>query len=160
MSVVFKKLLGHFRGLAEKLLDLKDAPHSLAGGVAIGMFIGFTPLFGVKTLLCLGLAFLLRCNPIAAVISVSLHDVVTPFWPVLLELEYKIGWEFLHWLREAPPEVQSAHFHIQDVMKWTTFLTIGFPLLVGSMFLSIPAAIIAYFLTLPIFKRREERRKS
>jgi uncharacterized protein (DUF2062 family) len=94
------------------------------------------------------------------VISVSLHDVVTPFWPVLLEAEYKIGWEFLRWLHESPPEVQSMHFHIQDVMKWTTFFTIGLPLLVGSMFLSIPAALVAYFLTLPIFRRREQRRQT
>jgi len=157
---VFKKLLNYFCSLREKLLNLRDAPHALAGSVAIGMFIGFTPLFGLKTLLCLGLAFVLRCNPIAAVISVSLHDVVTPFWPVILEAEYKIGWEFLHWLHESPPEVQSMHFHIQDVMKWTTFFTIGLPLLVGAMFLSIPAAFIAYFLTLPIFRRREQRRQT
>jgi Uncharacterized protein conserved in bacteria (DUF2062) len=39
------------------------------------MFIGFTPLFGVKTLLSLGVAYLLRCNPIAAVIAVSLHHI-------------------------------------------------------------------------------------
>jgi uncharacterized protein (DUF2062 family) len=157
---VIKKLVDYFHALREKLLNLRDAPHALAGGVAIGMFIGFTPLFGLKTLLCLGLAFVLRCNPIAAVISVSLHDVVTPFWPVLLEMEYKIGWEFLRRIQEAPAEVQSMHFHIQDVMKWTTFFTIGLPLLVGSMFLSIPAAIIAYFVTLPIFHRREKHRQT
>lgn len=153
---MIKRLLNYFRALGEKLLNLKGAPHALAGGVAIGMFIGFTPLFGLKTLLCVGLAFVLRCNPIAAVISVSLHDVVTPFWPVILEAEYKIGWEVLHWIRESPPEAQSMHFRIQDVMKWTTFFTIGLPLLVGSMCLSIPAALIAYLLTLPIFRRREQ----
>ena len=157
---VFEKLAAHFRSLREKLLDLRDAPHALAGGVAIGMFIGFTPLFGLKTLLCLAAAYLLRCNPIAAVIAVSLHDVVTPFWPVLLELEFKIGWEVLGWLREAPPTPPSMHFHIRDVMQWTTFLGVGLPMLVGSLFLSAPAALIAYWLTLPVFRRRAERRNS
>ena len=66
------------RGLGAKLVTLRDTPHAIAGGVAIGVFIGFTPLFGIKTLLSLGAAYLLRCNPIAAVIAVSLHDVVTP----------------------------------------------------------------------------------
>ena len=145
--------------LRDKLLDLHDAPHALAGGVAIGMFIGFTPLFGLKTLLCLAAAYLLRCNPIAAVIAVSLHDVVTPFWPVLLELEYKIGWEVLGWLHEAPAAPPSLHFHMHDVMQWTTFLGVGLPMLVGSMFLSAPAALVAYWLTLPVFRRRAERRK-
>jgi uncharacterized protein (DUF2062 family) len=44
-------------------------------------------------------------------------------------------------------------------MQWTTFLTYGLPMLVGSLFLSTPAAIVAYWLTLPLFRRREERRK-
>jgi uncharacterized protein (DUF2062 family) len=157
---VLQKLAAHFRSLREKLLDLRDAPHALAGGVAIGMFIGFTPLFGLKTLLCLAAAYLLRCNPIAAVIAVSLHDVVTPFWPVLLELEFKIGWEVLKILHDTPPAPSSMHFHIRDVMQWTTFLGLGLPMLVGSMFLSAPAAFIAYWLTLPVFKRREQRRNS
>jgi len=155
---VLEKLAAHFRTLREKLLDLRDAPHALAGGVAIGMFIGFTPLFGLKTLLCLALAWLLRCNPIAAVIAVSLHDVVTPIWPVLLELEFKIGWEVLTIFHDAPPVPPSMHFHIRDVMQWTTFLGVGLPMLVGSMFLSAPAAFIAYWLTLPVFRRRAERR--
>lgn len=157
---MIKKLAAHFQSLREKLLNLRDAPHALAGGVAIGMFIGFTPLFGMKTLLCLALAYLLRCNPIAAVISVSLHDVVTPFWPVLLEIEYKIGWDFLRWIQEAPPQPPSLHFHLRDVMQWTTFLGVGLPMLIGSLFLSTPAAFLAYWLTLPIFRRRAERRQT
>lgn len=156
---MFDKLAKHFFVLRDKLLDLRDAPHALAGGVAIGMFIGFTPLFGLKTLLCLAAAYLLRCNPIAAVISVSLHDVVTPFWPVLLELEYKIGWEVLGWLHQAPAAQPPQHFHMHEVMQWTTFLGVGLPMLVGSMFLSAPAALIAYWITLPVFRRRAERRK-
>lgn len=156
---MLKKLVGHFKSLRDKLLDLQDAPHALAGGVALGMFIGFTPLFGVKTLLCVALAYLLRCNPVAAVISVSLHDVVTPFWPVLLEIEYKIGWDFLGLLREAPTEMPSLHLHLRDVMQWTTFLGVGLPMLVGSLFLSTPAACIAYWLTLPVFRRRSERKQ-
>jgi len=157
---VFKKLASHFQTLRQKLLDLQDAPHALAGGVAIGMFIGFTPLFGVKTLLCLGLAFLLRCNPIAAVISVTIHDVVTPLWPFLLGLEYEIGSTILRFVNGTPPEIHTLHFHIHDVMQWTTFFGLGLPMLIGSMFLSAPAAAIAYFATLPIFRRREALRKT
>jgi len=43
-------------------------------------------------------------------------------------------------------------------MKWTTFLTIGLPMLIGSLFLSAPAAAISYAVMLPVFKRRERRR--
>jgi uncharacterized protein (DUF2062 family) len=154
---VFQKLLGHFRALAERLMNLKDKPHSLAGGVAIGIFIGFTPLFGLKTLLCIGVAYALRCNPIAAVIAVSLHDVVTPFWPVLLEIEFKAGEQVLRWLGGGGLESMPTHLHIHDVMKWTTFLDLGLPMLIGSVFLAVPGALAAYFLTLPVFKRHAAR---
>ena len=155
---MFKKIAVYFSSLVSKLLDLHDAPHSLAGGVAIGMFMGFTPLFGLKTLLCVGFAYLLRCNPIAAVIAVSLHDVVTPFWPVLLEIEYAIGSKLLGFFDGVAHPASVTEFHIHELMKWTTFFTIGLPMLLGSMFLSAPAAAVSYAVMLPVFKRRERRR--
>ena len=82
-----KSLMEHFKGSRIKVGHVAGYPHAIAGGVAIGVFVGFTPLFGIKTLLSLGGAYLLRCNPIAAVIAVSLHDIVTPLWPVLLRVD-------------------------------------------------------------------------
>ena len=155
---MFKKIAVYFSSLVSKLLNLHDAPHSLAGGVAIGMFMGFTPLFGLKTLLCVGAAYIFRCNPIAAVIAVSLHDVVTPFWPVLLEIEYAIGSKLLGFFDGVAHPASVTEFHIHELMKWTTFFTIGLPMLLGSMFLSAPAAAVSYAVMLPVFKRRERRR--
>lgn len=142
------------RDLCTKLLSLKDNPHAIAGGVAIGVFMGFTPLFGLKTLLSLGAAYALRCNPIAAVIAVSLHDVVTPLWPVLLRLEYEIGYWILSHPHQFPPKMEFHHLHVAEMLKWTTFFDIGLPLLVGSLFLSAPSAAFFYALTLAILKRR------
>ncbi len=153
-----KKLLAYFASLGRRLLELRDTPHAIAGGVAIGMFIGFTPLFGLKTLLCLALAYILRCSPIAAVIAVSLHDVVTPFWPVLLKVEYDLGSWILGHFHHLPPKVEMHHFHLQEMLKWTTFFNVGLPLLVGSLFLSIPAALIAYSGMLTFLQYREKKR--
>ncbi len=150
-----RKVLEYFRGILRKLFSLKDNPHAIAGGVAIGMFVGFTPLFGLKTLLALGAAWLLRCNPIAAVISVSLHDVVTPFWPFLLRIEYDIGYWILSHPHVLPPHLEMHHLKVSEFFKWTTFLKVGLPLLVGSMFLSVPAAMFFYALTLGVLKWRE-----
>jgi uncharacterized protein (DUF2062 family) len=38
-----RKLIDYLKGLAAKLVTLRDTPHAIAGGVAIGVFIGFTP---------------------------------------------------------------------------------------------------------------------
>jgi len=154
----FVRLWHYFVGLFTKLLSLKDTPHAIAGGVAIGMFMGFTPLFGLKTLLCLGAAYALRCNPIAAVVTVCLHDIVTPIWPILLRIEYDIGYFILSNPHTFPPKLESSHFHLGEIMKWSTFLNLGLPMLVGSLFLATPAAIISYFLTLFVAKRREARK--
>jgi uncharacterized protein len=153
-----RKVIGHFRALGAKLVTLRDTPHAIAGGVAIGVFIGFTPLFGVKTLLSLGVAYLLRCNPIAAVIAVSLHDVVTPFWPLLLRLEYDLGFWVLSNPHHFPPKIQMHHLHFSDLMKWTTFFDVGLPLLIGSLFLAAPAALLFYFIFLESLKAREARK--
>jgi uncharacterized protein (DUF2062 family) len=153
-----KKLVAYFVSLGRRLVELHDTPHAIAGGVAIGMFIGFTPLFGIKTLLCLGLAYLLRCNPIAAVIAVSLHDVITPFWPVLLKIEYEIGAWILGHLHHLPPKVDMRHFRFHEILKWTTFFSVGLPLLIGSIFLSTPAAIVSYAGMLKLLQYREKRR--
>jgi uncharacterized protein len=154
-----RKLVDHFKGLGAKLLTLRDTPHAIAGGVAIGVFIGFTPLFGIKTLLSLGVAYLLRCNPIAAVIAVSLHDVVTPLWPVLLRMEYDIGYWVLSKPHHLPPKLEMQHhIHLGEVLKWTTFFDVGLPLLVGSLFLAAPAALIFYFGLLELLKARQSRK--
>ncbi|GAB4178039.1 MAG: hypothetical protein Fur0032_18450 [Terrimicrobiaceae bacterium] len=141
---IIRKLAGKFLGLGRKLFEIKDRPHAVAGGAAIGIFMGFTPLFGLKTLLCLGASFVLRCNPIAAVVAVSLHDIVTPIWPFLLRIEYDLGYFILSRPHHIPPKLEHHHLHVGELLKWTTFLDLGLPLLVGSLFLAVPFAALTY----------------
>ena len=125
------------------LMTLPDTPHSIALGAAIGMFFGFTPLFGMKTLLSLAGAWLLKGNKIAAFISVTLHDIILPFWPAIFLWEYRMGMWTLH--RRVPQRPGFRHVALSDYMEWTTFFTVGQPLLVGSLFLALPAAVVVYF---------------
>ena len=157
-----KRLFKHLKDLAKKLVSLKDSPHAIAGGVAIGVFIGFTPLWGVKTLLCLGLAYALRCNPIAAVIAVSLHDVLTPFAPVFMRWQYDLGYWILSHPHLFPPKLEMLHTHIHpmEMLKWTTFFQLGLPILLGSLLFSVPAAALFYFIMLGLMKAREQRERS
>ena len=107
------------------------------------MFFGFTPLFGLKTLLSLAFAWLLKGNKIAAFISVTLHDIILPFWPAIALWEYRMGMWVLH--GRVPERSGLRRLARIDYMEWTTFLTVGHPLLVGSLFLAFPAALIVYF---------------
>ena len=125
------------------LMTLPDTPHSIALGSAIGMFFGFTPLFGLKTLLSIVGAWLCKGNKIAAFISVTLHDIILPFWPAIFLWEYRMGMWTLH--RRLPQRPGFRHVALRDYMEWTTFFTVGQPILVGSLFLALPAAVLVYF---------------
>jgi len=125
------------------LMTLPDTPHSIALGSAIGMFFGFTPLFGMKTLLSITVAWLCRSNKIAAVITVTLHDLLLPLVPAMFFWQYKLGmWAMYHRVPQRPGFRKVA---LSDFMEWTTFLTVGRPILVGSLFFAIPAGLLVYF---------------
>src|SRR5437764_11436248 len=56
------------------LMAIADTPHSIALGSAIGIFFGFTPLYPLKTLLSIGVAWGSRCNKICAAFAGTVHD--------------------------------------------------------------------------------------
>ena len=135
------------RFLIRKLLAIRGTPEAVAGGVAIGFFFGFTPLFGLKTLLSLFFAWLTGCNLIAAVIAGTLHDIALPFMPLLYRWQYDVGYWLLSRPHELPPSIMHAHLGGHAWRSWTTFLTVGRPLLVGSLIFATPMATISFFVT-------------
>lgn len=139
------------------LMAIKDTPHSIALGSAIGIFFGFTPLMSMKTLLSIGVAWLFRSNKIAAAISVTLHDVMLPLMPAIYLWEYKMGMWALH--GRVPLRPGFRHVALREYMQWTTFFTVGQPLLVGSLFLALPSAVIVYFLLRGIVARTQSSQK-
>jgi len=154
---MFQKLIAYFQGLLKKLLELRDTPHAIAGGVACGIFIGITPIFGLKTLASLLSAWLLRCSKLAAVIAVSLTDVITPFWPVVLRVQYDIGFWILSNPHRFPPKFDPHGLKIGELLKWSTFSEIGIPMLLGGVIMAAPCAAIFYAITYFTVKSRSLR---
>jgi uncharacterized protein (DUF2062 family) len=142
----------------ERLISIEDTPHSIALGLAIGIFFGFTPLWSVKTLLSIGVAWLFNCNKIAAVISVTLHDVILPFLPAIYWWEYKIGYWMLH--AAQPHHIRFSGGGLRDLVNWSFFVRIVWPTLVGSLFFALPSAIALYFLARWTVKRTHVHRQA
>ena len=133
------------RWLAEHhltLMTMADTPHSIALGSAIGIFFGFTPLWSLKTLLSIAVAWICRCNKIAAAIAVTVHDVLIFLMPAIYFGEYKLGCWVLH--RPAPTHRIRFHFSLHDYLNWSLFMRLVWPAFVGSLFLAIPSAIGIY----------------
>ena len=124
------------------LMTIADTPHSIALGSAIGIFFGFTPLWSMKTLLSIGVAWICKCNKIAAAIAVTLHDVILPLMPAIYFWQYRIGMRVLHGRPEQRAAFHRLSFH--EFMTWPGFVRVGWPLLLGSLFLAIPSAIATY----------------
>jgi uncharacterized protein (DUF2062 family) len=146
-------LLVWFREKSKQLLRLKDGPRAIAAGASVGVFFGFIPLWGVKTLLAVASARLLRGSLIAAAIAVTLHDAFLPLMPLLLRWEYDIGYWLLHHPHELPPHLH-LHNHSPAVwFHWSSFFTVGRPLLLGSLVIAAPSAVVAYYLILTLLSR-------
>jgi uncharacterized protein (DUF2062 family) len=143
----------------KKLIEIKDPPRAVAIGVAVGVFFGFTPLLGLKTLLAVGTAWFLGGSVVAAVVAVSLHDVLLPIMPFILRWEYDAGYWLLSQPHNLPPALHlTQHQRPGTWLHWSTFLTVGRPLLIGSLFFSGPSALVAFFVT-RFFLERAQRWK-
>jgi uncharacterized protein (DUF2062 family) len=141
-----------------QLLDAKDAPHSVAGGTSIGVFFGFLPIFGLKTLGAMGVSILTRCSVIASVIGVSLHDIFLPLWPLILRYQYQIGFWVLSNPHHFAPKLSRADFKLSEIFQWDSFVDIGLPLVFGGIILALPFSLVTYGVVLFIMRERAARK--
>jgi uncharacterized protein (DUF2062 family) len=65
------------RFLEYKILHIEDTPHKISLGVALGLFIAWSPLLGVHFLMIIVLSILLRANKFAAFASTLVSNVFT-----------------------------------------------------------------------------------
>lgn len=149
--------IGWLRDKSRQLLQLKDTSHSIALGTAVGMFFGFIPLWGFKTLLALGVCRLLRGNLLATAIATTLHDIALPLMPLLLRWEYDMGYWLLSHPHELPPSLRLSHHSASVWFHWSTFLTVGRPLLIGSLIFATPVAIATYYIMLVVVQRSQPK---
>lgn len=132
----------------------KDAPHAIAGGVAGGIFWGFTPLTGLKTLLSIFTAWVFRWSKIPAVIAVTFHDILIPIWPIILRWEYQIGFWIIHSPHHLPPKLAAKKLHLAQLFHWKT-LELVWPTFVGSCVIGLPVAFVCYWLVERSLQRYE-----
>ena len=147
-----------FKEHSLKLLAIRDTPNAIASGVAIGIFFGFTPLVGLKTLLSIFFAWLTRSNIVAAAIAATLHDVALPFMPVLFRWEYNIGYWLLSDPHQWPERLRDLDWRAREWRSWTTFFSVGRPLLLGSVIVSGPVAFVSFWLARSIVIRHRKKR--
>ncbi|SHI42992.1 hypothetical protein SAMN02745165_00017 [Malonomonas rubra DSM 5091] len=123
-----------------RLIRLRVEPDEIARGMALGLFIGMTPTFGVQMFIALFCAMLLRQNKIAALIGVWNTNPLTA--PIIYGMEYEVG-RLLLGLPRPTTQIEFTY----EAMKELGWM-LASPLSLGSLVLGIPVAAIGYALTL------------
>ncbi len=152
-----------FRDWIQGLISPGDSAHELALGTSIGVFVGFTPLFGLHLVIIVLVAFVLqrlvRFNKALAVAASYVNNPVT-FAPMIWA-SYKVG-AFLipsaaGKLNQGPqPHEFDWHGGIRALPK--ILYAMGLPMLVGCLVLGAIMALVAYPVTYSVVKwyRRSE----
>ncbi|MEA3361860.1 MAG: DUF2062 domain-containing protein [Thermodesulfobacteriota bacterium] len=132
---------GFFRQFKLNLIQLarlRSEPDAVGRGMALGLFLGFTPTFGFQIFLAVFLAFLFRQNKIATFVGVWITNPLTA--PLIYGLEYKVG----RLLLGMPPLSPN---HPDFEWSWSLWAHIAVPMVLGCLVLGIPVAIIGYSMT-------------
>ena len=117
------------------ILSLDSHPRHIATGFAVGVFISFTPFFGIHTPIAIAAAFLFRLNKLTCITGAWINTPLTVV-PVL-GLSYKIGRVLL-----GHP---AGELKIQN-LEWVTLKKHAASLVLGSSLIGFVLAIAAYFI--------------
>ena len=137
------------RTMRALLLDYKS-PHQLAFAVALGIFVGASPLWGLHTILAVGGAFLFKLNKSAVLLASFISNPL--FLPFLFYPSLNLG-SLLIRGQGAP----LAFREIKSILKhpdWHDLLeSYLVPYFWGAFLVAILLAVCFYFLTLYISRR-------
>jgi len=119
----------------KKILSLDAHPGHIAAGFAVGVFVSFTPFFGLHTGLAIVLAFILRLNKVACL---SGSWVNTPLTVVpVLAASYKLG--------EMMLGNKPAAFSVTK-LEWSALKEYASAIILGSSVIGFFAALAGYAL--------------
>lgn len=117
------------------ILSLDSHPGHIAAGFAVGVFISFTPFFGLHTPMAIAIAFLFRLNKVTCVTGAWVNTPITVV--PILGLSYKLG----RFLRGRPVN----ELPLGGGLEWHNLERYAKSLILGTSLLGFLAAIVAYF---------------
>lgn len=131
----------------KKILSLDAHPGHISTGFAMGVFISFTPFFGLHTPIAIALAFIFRLNKLTTVTGAWVNTPLTMV-PVLMA-SYNLGSFML-----GKPHKEL----ILNAMEWQQLKPYAESILLGTSLIGFVAAVASYFICyrLVTFFRRKD----
>ena len=122
-----------------KIVRIDDPPYKIARGVAIGVFMGIFPTFGLGILFAIVAAYILKANRAAAVLgSFIMNPLTIPFfWTISAAVGGVIFWED----RELVMSSVKNHQFLNGI-GWVYVV-----FLIGNLIVSAAFSALSYFIT-------------
>jgi uncharacterized protein (DUF2062 family) len=135
------------------ILTLDNHPGHIAAGFAVGVFISFTPFFGLHIILAIIAAFLLRLNKVTCITGACVNTPMTV--PAVMVASYQLG----NLVMGNPGGELRLKQELSFEYAMLLLDTRGMPLLIGASIMGAIASVAAYFLCYYLvvrFRRRDE----
>lgn len=139
----------------ERFLKIRGNPKEIALGIALGIFIGFSPTLGLQMAIAVFFAALLKWNKIAAAIGVWVSNPATA--PFLYSFTYLAGARLLGIKNEFPFSPGLNWDLVIRLLGKTPEIFVA--LTIGGIVLGLPVAVIGYYLSFYAVQRYREKVK-
>ena len=163
-----------FEYVKHRVRRLPDTPTKISRGIWAGVFVCFTPLFGLHFVFAVIIARLVRGNILAALMATFFGNPLT--FPAIGYVSISLG----SWLLGLP-QGRNAHlgqkFADASYDVWNNIVAIFtparinwrglevfyddvfFPYLIGGIIPGLITATVAYYLSVPVISAYQKRRK-
>ena len=146
-------LIRYCRLLYLRILRLRGKPETLATGLAVGVFAGCFPLFGLQTFIGILLATIFRGSKVAAIAGTWISNPLT-YLPIYV-FNYKVGKFLLG--------VDSIPIYELDLQSFSDFRELGstfaITLIFGCFVVGMIVACVTYFSSLRFLRARQRKTK-
>ena len=95
--------------VVHRLRRLPDAPHKIARGIAVGVFVSFTPFFGFHFVFAAVFAFLLQGNILASLLATFVGNPLT--FPIIATVSLELG----NWMLGTPGGIPLPQVFDEDL---------------------------------------------
>lgn len=162
--------------VGHRVKRIPDTSHKIALGAAIGIFVCFSPIFGVHMAMALIIVYILRANLVASFITTMFGNPVT--YPFIAAASLNLGRTLLG-MNTEDDDFQRLHTAFwqattdawQLVQSWfgraekpdglADFMTNLFlPYLLGGTIIGLVLGAVTYFITKPMIAAYQTRRRA
>lgn len=134
-----------------RLARLGGHPQEIARGLALGVFAGWFPWFGLQMAVAIFLAILFRANKLAAAASTWVSNPLT--YVPIFAFNYKVG----EWLLNFHDISSDSNSFPIDSQSWSKFAEMGkefmTAMLLGCFVVGAIVALAVYFASLRLLRR-------